>query len=266
MTNDERRMTSHAVEPDRTPAPQVPPSPRPWGFWATIGWSALWVVLWILVATVAVAAFVAVTVIRNPNADIIAVAERAGSNGLILSVVMILQTPLLVGLVVLVASRRLPVRDYLGLKALRARETVVCILLLLALIGAHDTFTWLVSKEIVPSFMTEVYRTAGFLPLLWAALLVASPLAEETLFRGLLFKGIAASRLGVAGAVLISAAAWSLMHVQYNLYGIASIFAGGVFLGLVRWRTGSTTLTILLHAVTNTVATIETAVVVARLT
>ena len=254
-------MTSRAVEPDRTPAPQVAPPPRPWGFWATIGWSALWVVLSLLAGTVAVVAFVAVTVIRDPNADILAVAERAGSNGLILSVVAILQTPLLVGLVVLVASRRLPVREYLGLKAPRARETVVCILLLLALIGAHDTFAWLVGKAIVPSFMTEVYRTAGFLPLLLAALLVAAPLAEETLFRGLLFKGITASRLGVAGAVLISAAAWSLIHVQYNPYGIAYIFAGGVFLGLVRWRTGSTTLTILLHAIMNAVATIEVAVV-----
>ena len=81
------------------------------------------------------------------------------------------------------------------------------------------------------------------------------------MFRGLLFKGIAASRLGVAGAVLISAAAWSVSHVQYDLYGIACIFAGGVFLGLVRWRTGSTTLTILLHAIMNAVATIEVAVV-----
>ena len=89
------------------------------------------------------------------------------------------------------------------------------------------------------------------------ALVVLAPLGEETLFRGFLFKGIAASRAGPVVAIFVSSVAWALLHVQYDWYGVVSIAVIGLFLGVVRYRTGSLLVTMLLHALANMVATLE---------
>jgi membrane protease YdiL (CAAX protease family) len=48
--------------------------------------------------------------------------------------------------------------------------------------------------------------------------------------------------------------------VQYDWYVIAQIFIFGLLLGWMRWATGSTLLTILLHALINTEGMLETLV------
>ena len=86
--------------------------------------------------------------------------------------------------------------------------------------------------------------------------------AEEIAFRGFLFRGLSASRLGIAGTLLVTSAAWALMHVQYDWLGIAQIFLLGLLLGWLRWASGSTLLTIALHVMANFVAMLETAIMV----
>lgn len=49
---------------------------------------------------------------------------------------------------------------------------------------------------------------------------------------------------------------WPLAHTQYDWLGIAEIFV--VLLGLARWSTGSTTITIILHMLSNLGGWIET--------
>jgi uncharacterized protein len=46
--------------------------------------------------------------------------------------------------------------------------------------------------------------------------------------------------------------------VQYDWTGILLIFVVGLFLGWMRWRSGSTLLTFLLHALFNLESTLET--------
>jgi CAAX protease family protein len=104
--------------------------------------------------------------------------------------------------------------------------------------------------------MVDLYRMA-WLPGLLPALVAFAPIGEETLFRGFLFKGIAASRAGPIAAIIISAIAWAPLHVQYDWYGVGTIAVMGLFLGIVRHATGSLYLTMLLHAVANAVATLE---------
>jgi membrane protease YdiL (CAAX protease family) len=48
--------------------------------------------------------------------------------------------------------------------------------------------------------------------------------------------------------------------MQYDGYGIASIFAMGLILGAARVKTGSTILAMLLHALANLVAMTETVI------
>jgi len=49
------------------------------------------------------------------------------------------------------------------------------------------------------------------------------------------------------------------MHIQYDWFGLAQVFLIGMLLGWVRWRSGSTTLTILMHGLNNLWAMLETA-------
>ena len=78
------------------------------------------------------------------------------------------------------------------------------------------------------------------------------------MFRGFLFRGwVRSSRSAVPGIVAISAL-FAAMHVQYDLFGIAQVFLIGLFFAWIRWRSGSTLLTILLHATSNLWATLET--------
>ena len=101
-----------------------------------------------------------------------------------------------------------------------------------------------------------IYRSA-WLPGLLFAMMVLAPVGEETLFRGFLYAGIAASRAGPIMAIIISTVAFSVLHGQYDWYGMASVAAMGLYLGTVRFRTQSLYLTMLLHAIANAFATLE---------
>jgi membrane protease YdiL (CAAX protease family) len=90
-----------------------------------------------------------------------------------------------------------------------------------------------------------------------------APLAEETLFRGFMFEGLQRSRAGAWGAIIITSAVWTAIHMQYEIGGLAQIFVAGIVLGVARWRTRSLWAPICLHAFMNLVATVETALIVA---
>ena len=111
----------------------------------------------------------------------------------------------------------------------------------------------------MPTFMTESYRTAGVLPLFWLAIVVAAPLFEELFFRGFVFAGLAASRLGAYWAIGMTAVVWGGIHQQYEPLDIFFICTGGVILGLARLKTNSVYTPIVLHALMNLVAIVETA-------
>lgn len=59
---------------------------------------------------------------------------------------------------------------------------------------------------------------------------------------------------------LLTAALWAMIHLQYDAYGIATIFFGGLLVGTACLKTGSVLLCVVMHAMMNLVATIEVAV------
>ena len=79
---------------------------------------------------------------------------------------------------------------------------------------------------------------------------VVAPLAEETLFRGLVLNGLM-KRLGLYGAVLVSSAVFAAAHLQPQLY--VPTFILGIFLSILRIGSGSLWPGIGLHAAFNTV-------------
>jgi hypothetical protein len=58
--------------------------------------------------------------------------------------------------------------------------------------------------------------------------------------------------------ILLTAFLWAIVHVQYDWYVIAQVFGFGVLLGWLRWATGSTILTMMLHALINFEGMLET--------
>ena len=133
----------------------------------------------------------------------------------------------------------------------------MCCAALLAWLVVSDQLAVLFRQPVVPEVMIEAYRTAYLPPLLWLALIVGAPLSEEVFFRGFLFKGVLHSRSGGGGAVLLTSLLWSVVHLQYNAFGVAVIFFTGLLFGYVRWKTGSIFPGILMHALMNALATLQ---------
>ena len=91
---------------------------------------------------------------------------------------------------------------------------------------------------------------------LWSSLISVSifaPLFEEWLCRGLILRGLM-SRMHPAGAICISAAFFAILHM--NPWQAIPAFILGLLFGYVYYRTGSLKLTMLMHCVNNTMATI----------
>jgi membrane protease YdiL (CAAX protease family) len=108
--------------------------------------------------------------------------------------------------------------------------------------------------------MRDAYTTArdsGSLVLFFLAVVVVAPITEEIAFRGFVFRGLSATWFGVGGTLVATSAAWAAMHVQYDWVNLAQIFLIGLLLGWLRWASGSTLLTIVLHMLANLGATIE---------
>ncbi len=88
-------------------------------------------------------------------------------------------------------------------------------------------------------------------PLAAAVLAVGAPLSEELLFRGFLLGALAQGPLGFWGAALITSLLWTGLHAGYSLVGLAEVFAIGLLLSWLLWRTGSLRVTIFCHGLYN---------------
>jgi membrane protease YdiL (CAAX protease family) len=93
-------------------------------------------------------------------------------------------------------------------------------------------------------------------PLLIVALRVLAigllgPLAEELVMRGVLLHRLRATRLGVVGAIVLTAAGWAAMHIQYGAGSIGLIFLDGLILGTARVQSRSLLVPIAMHVAGN---------------
>lgn len=185
--------------------------------------------------------------------------------GLLVAVATLFAAPVGVGLILLAARLRrgIDVASYLGLTPPRSAGLWRWVLYLVVFVAVFHLIEYALGRPFVTEFQVQAFRTAGSPALLLAAIVLAAPVFEELFFRGFVFQGVACSRLQPIGAVLITAALWSALHVQYALFEIGIIFGGGVLLGLARWRSGSVYVPIALHALWNLGSAVETMVYLA---
>jgi len=62
--------------------------------------------------------------------------------------------------------------------------------------------------------------------------------------------------MGSVGAIVLTAFLWAILHIQYSIYGIATILVMGVIFGIVRLKTGSLWSSMIMHAFWNFGATL----------
>jgi membrane protease YdiL (CAAX protease family) len=213
---------------------------------------------WVVAQTVALVVTAVFLVISRgqSSADVLA---RADSDADFISIGTWAGTIVAVPLIYLVAKWQASTTpaDLLGCKAPTTRQVLLWLGGLLAFIAMSDGLTLLSGRPLVPRVMQDIYASADLPILLWSTLIIAAPVFEELLFRGLLFRGLIETRLKFVGAAVVTSLIWSAIHVQYDLYGIASIFVGGLLLSAARYFTGSVFVCMLMHATMNLVATLE---------
>ncbi len=147
---------------------------------------------------------------------------------------------------------------YLGLKLPLPSQAVLGLLLIAALyIGRIGLAALLSGAPPDPARALPARPDIIDIWLLTLAAVVLAPIQEEIAFRGFAMPGLARS-WGVPAAILVTSALWTALHFgTISAFGIGTIFLLGVGLGWVRLWSGSTLLTIALHAVTNGVVQIH---------
>ena len=233
--------------------------PKPWGFWAT---AALSLVVYGAYALVSVV--LAVVLLVRDDADNLDVAlqgapEALPSYGFAVLVALVAGGILGTGLVALFAKMKhgWTARRYLALEPVPWRVLAAWVGVTVGFLLLYHAASIVIKPQNTAGMYLDLYESAGYPWLFWLAVVGAAPVFEEVFFRGFLFRGLAASRLGPWGAIVISSLAWAVIHFQYDATLIAVLFALGILFGVARARHGSVTLTIALHMMVNLIAGLE---------
>ena len=229
--------------------------PQPWGRWATFGLGVVALLASQAAALAALSAWYGQSLARMPDFS---------GDGIAVTIVIFVSVPVQMALLWLMAQR--PggsAADYLGLQLPSRGELVFGAAATVALIVVGNAVSWLFGRFLVTDFQLDIYRSAtaaGGLPLLllWLAVVVVTPVGEESLFRGFLFRGWLRSPRDTWPVILLTAFLWSIVHIQYDWFVIAQVFCFGVLLGWLRWASGSVILSMLLHGLINFEGMLET--------
>jgi membrane protease YdiL (CAAX protease family) len=221
---------------------------NPWKCWPTIGLSlaigALAVVSQIIFAVI----WVVSVVVRGGSFE----ADEIMENGGFLLACTLFSYPFVVGFTVLFIKLRKgnTLVDYLALRKTGIKPLLIwagwtCgLLVLMNMLGS-------LFPQDPPEIMIALISNAH-IGLVFITLVIVAPMVEELFFRGFMFKGISASRLGGAGAVVLSTLFWVAIHgFQYGWFPLVYLTFLGVILGMARLKTGSVFIPMILHAANN---------------
>jgi uncharacterized protein len=216
---------------------------------------------WAIVAFVAGEVVAMAVLLRLWHGDVRAL-YAAQYDGIVVALSVLVLDPVAVGVLIFAVhlSGAKPA-EYLALVWPRRRMVPVGLIGIVIIIALTDALLFVSGRAIVSDFQVVSYTTAaaeGWLPLMWIATVLVAPAGEEIMFRGYLFRGFVQSERAAWPAIILISLLWAGLHLQYDWTGMAEIGVAGLFLGWVRWRSGSTLLTILLHALFNLEGMLET--------
>ena len=144
--------------------------------------------------------------------------------------------------------RKLSLADEIGLKAPKLGIAALCIALWILLIFVEEQLTG--SIEDAQAKPWPDYPIV-IIVLRVLAIGFIGPIAEELAFRGLLMAALRRLRVAAPWAILLAAALWSIIHLQYSPMLLALIVVDGIALGAARHFSGSLYVPITMHVIGN---------------
>lgn len=236
-----------------------------WGFWSTVLLGVLIFVVFSIVQIIGLLSYIslvdpqAIESLSNPEStsSLERVLNKYLLNGDAIAVAEIPAAFIGVALILWFVWMRKPlsIDEYLDLTVPSLKSILTFLgLMILAMVLMETVNIWL--DRPTPEFMTKLYSNTQNLPLLWIAVSVAAPFFEEFLFRGFLLEGMARSKLGLSGSIIITSAAWAIIHMQYGWFEIISIFFIGILLCIAKVKSKSLYVPIAMHMLMNLAASI----------
>jgi membrane protease YdiL (CAAX protease family) len=236
------------------------PRPPVWEAWPTIGFGVAIFAVYFVAQSLVTVIFAIRQWAANPELDPFASIMSLSTNGLLISMATIASAIVGVGFIILFIKFRkgITIAEYLGLKTLNKKTALILLAVVVGLILLSSGLNQFMQKPQDAGFTVDAYKTSVWPASLWIATVIFAPAFEESFFRGFVFVGLKQSRIGPVGAIVLTALAWALLHIQYDLYGMVTILVLGIVFGIVRLRTGSLWSTLFLHSLWNLAAMIGT--------
>ena len=140
------------------------------------------------------------------------------------------------------------------------KATGLAILLVIAAMAFNFVYATYVipgvgMQDEVAKMLASIARTPLNMAVMFFAIMIAAPVVEELLFRGLLQNALA-KYMPVWGAILLSSFLFALVHLQ--LYAIPALMSLSIAFGYLYHRTGSLRTNIILHIANNVFALVMT--------
>jgi membrane protease YdiL (CAAX protease family) len=227
--------------------------------WLTVLLSFVAIVAVLIAQIIVAVVFAIASLVTQPGQDLNDLAAKRENDGDLIVLGSWAGTIVVVPLILAFAKvqSRTTAGGLLGWNAPSVKQLFGWLFGLMLFVAASDGLTLLLQRDLVPPVMQEAYASTSLPILLWLTLIIAAPLSEELLFRGLMFQGVLDTPLEYTGAAVITSVVWSALHIQYDLYAVTSIFVAGLLLSAARFLTGSVILCMLMHAAMNLIATLE---------
>lgn len=230
------------------------------GLLGTTVWFVIIAVVFLLIQMFVFGAYVGLTVAESgvlpEGEELDAFVEELASNGTVMAISTLLCGLICTALIFLAVklNKGHTASDYLGLKRVKRNVFLKWMLIFIAVLVASELLTIVLGKDTIPEYMVLIYDSASPKWLLWVAVVIMAPIFEEVCFRGFLLEGLSRTVFKPYGAIVITAAIWAAIHVQYEFYYIAMIFIWGLIFGVCKLKTGSLYLPVAMHIMANFIA------------
>lgn len=248
----------------------VPNDPRPltrrWGFCATLGFGFVIAFVAVAVQTIASLPFIIARYFKDPEVFQESLKEIE-FDGMMMGVSSLVTIPAVIGTCWFLASLRkkrgITSKEYLGLNPMGWKSWVFWPIVTLAFMHGIG---WILVKcgapEVNP-WMKEMSEKVTHFWWLAAAVVIGAPLIEEFIFRGFIFAGFRESlnrydsRVSLVVTILLTNTVWTLIHGQYDIYGLVAVFSLGILLSVSLVISKSLWAPIWIHFINNAFACFE---------
>jgi CAAX protease family protein len=231
-----------------------------WGAWATLGFSVLIYVIIIILNIIIILYFLFSTSYSLDITVITNLINRFITDGQILAFTTFVNAFAGILLVYLIIKLRKGhnFKEYIGFNTFKWKTFLYLILILIFYLWFFNIASIIYNNTVTTEFVVDIYKSNVSWYTVTFVIVIVAPVFEEIIFRGFIFEGILNSKLGKIGAVLITSIIWAVIHIQYDIFGISSIFVLGIILGMTKLKTNSIIYCIGGHIFINLLASLET--------